>query len=94
MRCVLIIVVAVTGILSPVRAQQPATPSAPPSSQGPDFPSSGSGRGPNFPASVSPTATNPTNWVAPQNQYTEPSGPNTRWSRWNGRLGGRGGWGR
>ena len=74
MRRVLILVVAIVGIVSPGLAQQ-----------GPAFPSSGSYRGPNFPKSVSPTDSNPTNWAAPQPQYTDPDGPNASWNRWSRR---------
>jgi len=78
MRRVLIAAAAFAGIVSPVLAQQ-----------GSNFPSLGSDRGPNFPKSVSPTDPSPINWVVPQAEYTDPSGPNARWNRWSRR---RGGW--
>ena len=74
MRHALIVVTLIAGFASPLRAQQ-----------GADFPAPGSDRGANFPKSVSPTATNPTNWVAPQVQYTDPNAGNPRWNRWNNR---------
>jgi hypothetical protein len=82
MRSVVIIVATIAVTVSPVRAQQ-----------GPAFPVPGSNRGPNFPASVSPTESNPTNWIARQHEYTDPSGPNSQWNRWYAR-GRRGRWGR
>jgi hypothetical protein len=92
MRRVLIIALATASILSPVQAQQgPDFPSSS-SEQGPNFPAPGSDRGPDFPKSVSPTETNPTNWVASQPQYTDPAGPNARWNGWYARRGWRGGW--
>jgi hypothetical protein len=48
---------------------------------GPAYPSD-SNRGPAFPSSVSSTQSNPTNWVAPQTEYTDPEGANARWNRW------------
>ena len=74
MRRILIVVVAITAVVSPVLAQE-----------GPNFPSPGSNRGPNFPKSVSPTDSNSTNWVAPQSEYTDPDGPNAVWNRWSRR---------
>jgi hypothetical protein len=43
------------------------------SNLGPAFPSPGSDRGPNFPGGVSPTQSNPTNWVTVPQQYTQPA---------------------
>jgi len=85
MRCVLMIVAGIIGFILPLRAQQSDTP--PPSSlQGPAFPSPGSNRGPAFPKSVSPTGSNPTNWVAPEHEYTEPAPTwSNRWEKqWRG----------
>jgi hypothetical protein len=88
MRRVLIIATAIACIVSPVRAQQSGTQSLS-SRPGPAYPAPGSGRGPAFPKSVSPTDSGEINWFAPQPQYTEPFGPNTRWDRWGGRRGWR-----
>jgi hypothetical protein len=57
MRRILILATAFVGISFPVCAQQGAA-----------FPSPGSDRGPAFPKSVSPTESNPTNWVKPPAQ--------------------------
>ena len=75
---VLILATAVVGISFPICAQQgPNVPSQESQSSqdsrsssqdsqfGPDFPSAGSDRGPAFPKYVSPTESNPTNWVTP-----------------------------
>jgi hypothetical protein len=78
MRRALFIAAAIVGIALPVHAEQ-----------GPNYPSPGSDRGPAFPKSVSPTDSDPTNWVAPKTEYTDPSGPNARWNRWYGRRGWR-----
>ncbi len=82
MRRLLLIAAVIVGIALPVQAEQ-----------GPAYPTPGSSRGPAFPKSVAPTGRNPTSWVAPENQYTDPAGPNNaRWGHWNGRSGWRGGW--
>lgn len=80
MRRFLIITAAISGIVSPARAQQ-----------GPAYPAPGSNRGPAFPQTVSPTGSNQTNWSKPEHQYTDPNGPNAKWNRWRGR-GWHGGW--
>jgi hypothetical protein len=83
---VVMIVVAIAGFVLPAQAQQQDTP---PSSslRGPAFPSPDSNRGPAFPKSVSPAGSNPTNWVAPQPEYTEPAPtwsnrPGEQWRGW------------
>src|SRR5271167_4214879 len=93
MRRALIIAAAIASIASPVRAQQPDTSNAPPSStqgpdspsedsnRGPNYPKPGSGRGPNYPKGVSPTDSNPTNWIVQEPEYTDPYEPNNRWNR-------------
>jgi hypothetical protein len=48
------------------------------SNRGAAFPSPGSQRGANFPEGVSPTQTNPTNWVTSPREYTEPY----PWRQW------------
>jgi hypothetical protein len=70
MRRALMIVVTVVCFVSPVRAQQ-----------GPAYPTPGSTRGETFPKHVSPTGSNPTNWVRRQHEYTDPNGPNSRRNR-------------
>jgi hypothetical protein len=67
MRRIVPIIIAIACILSPVRAQQ-----------GPAYPSPGADRGSAFPKHVSPTGSNPTNWVGKQHEYTDPNGPNSR----------------
>lgn len=67
MRCVLIIAVTMACFASPVSAQQ-----------GPAYTSPGASRGHAFPKHVSPTQTNPTNWVARKPEYTDPYGPNSK----------------
>jgi len=52
---------------------------------GPAYPSD-SNRGPAFPSDVSSTEKNPTNWIAPEQKYTDPDGPNARWNRWGRRY--------
>jgi hypothetical protein len=47
---------------------------------GPAYPSD-SNRGPAFPSAAAPKDTNSINWVVPQDQYTDPDGPNARWNR-------------
>jgi len=67
MRRVLMTGVAIACLAFPVHAQQ-----------GPAYPSPGTGRGEAFPEHVSPTTSNPTNWVKQQREYTDPNGPNSR----------------
>jgi hypothetical protein len=81
MRGALIIATIVIGFASAARAEQ-AGAVPPDSPQGSNYPSPGSSRGPAFPKSVSPTGTNPTNWVTPPPQYTDPNAPDPRWTRW------------
>jgi hypothetical protein len=67
MRRVLMIAIAITCFAFSVRAQQ-----------GPSYLSPEAGRGHAFPKHVSPTSTNPTNWVRQKHEYTDPNGPNSK----------------
>jgi hypothetical protein len=67
MRRVVMIALTIACFVSPVRSQQ-----------GPAYPSAGAGRGDAFPTPVSPTKGNPTNWVRPKQEYTDPNGPNSK----------------
>jgi hypothetical protein len=73
MQRIVIITTVIACILSPVQAQQ-----------GPAYPSPGSDRGDTFPKHVSPTGSNPTNWVKQKREYTDPYGPNSKRNRWYG----------
>jgi hypothetical protein len=79
MRSILIIAAMLTGLSSGLHAQGNKDSD---SGQGSGLPSSD--RGPAFPKGVSPTASNPTNWVAPKPAYTDPYGPNNKryYRRW------------
>jgi hypothetical protein len=57
MRFMLTVATVIVAISFPVGAQQ-----------GPALPAPGSDRGPAFPKSVSPTQSNPTNWVKPPSE--------------------------
>jgi hypothetical protein len=59
------------------------------SDRGPAFPKPGADQGPAYPKGVSPTDSNPANWIAPAPEYTDPNGPNSkRYGRYyyNGRY--------
>jgi hypothetical protein len=76
---ILILATAILGIAFPVFAQQgPALPSQDSPQMGSAFPSPGSDRGPAFPKSVSPTESNPTNWVTPPTQQDPSYGMDPR----------------
>jgi hypothetical protein len=46
--------------------------------RGPAYPEPGADRGPAYPKNVSPTDTNPANWIVQTPEYTDPYGPNSK----------------
>ncbi len=78
----------IVAVLGPLGAIAQASSS----NRGGAFPSPGSQRGANFPEGVSPTQTNPTNWVTSPREYTEPNPWRQWWRRYPQRHWGYGYW--
>ena len=67
MRRVVMLAAIIVCFAAPVCAQR-----------GPAYPEPGADRGSAYPKGVSPTDSNPANWIVQQPEYTDPNGPNSK----------------